>query len=543
MKLSGIGGQAVMEGVMMRNKDKYSVAVRKPDNEITVITKTCKSPEKRSAVCKLPIIRGIVNFVDALVIGISTLTYSSSFYEDPKAQEPTKVDNVAKAVFREKLDSVIMAATILCSVILAIALFMVAPYYVSRLLSRYIVSQWVLNLIEGLVRVLIFIVYILLISMMSDIKRTFMYHGAEHKCINCIEHGMALTVENVRSSSREHKRCGTSFIFMVMFISVIFFIFIRLQNPILQVVVRILLVPVIAGISYEIIQWAGRSESKAVMIVSKPGMWLQRLTTREPDDSMIQVGIKAVEAVFDWKTFLDEYYADVADEDIPEEAYYYEDEYTDEYSEYEDEEYPDEDYEENDETDYDESEVESSEYEEPDEDETEYEEESLTGDEEENHSGDKTGAEEDSEEESEEEPGYESSEDEDNDTNTEETTAELDNTEESEENVSDENTEDNSSEDYSDEDDFVEDDPEEDDSEFEIEYDTDEDEDGGEYEEAGEASDEDIYDDEDEMSDDDAHGDGIEFIDEESVEDEDVGIDVPIFKQRGTEIKKNDKKR
>lgn len=543
MKLSGIGGQAVMEGVMMRNKDKYSVAVRKPDNEITVITKTCKSPEKRSAVCKLPIIRGIVNFVDALVIGISTLTYSSSFYEDPKEQEPTKVDNVAKAVFREKLDSVIMAATILCSVILAIALFMVAPYYVSRLLSRYIVSQWVLNLIEGLVRVLIFIVYILLISMMSDIKRTFMYHGAEHKCINCIEHGMALTVENVRSSSREHKRCGTSFIFMVMFISVIFFIFIRLQNPILQVVVRILLVPVIAGISYEIIQWAGRSESKAVMIVSKPGMWLQRLTTREPDDSMIQVGIKAVEAVFDWKTFLDEYYADVADEDIPEEAYYYEDEYTDEYSEYEDEEYPDEDYEENDETDYDESEVESSEYEEPDEDETEYEEESLTGDEEENHSGDKTGAEEDSEEESEEEPGYESSEDEDNDTNTEETTAELDNTEESEENVSDENTEDNSSEDYSDEDDFVEDDPEEDDSEFEIEYDTDEDEDGGEYEEAGEASDEDIYDDEDEMSDDDAHGDGIEFIDEESVEDEDVGIDVPIFKQRGTEIKKNDKKR
>lgn len=547
MKLSGIGGQAVMEGVMMRNKDKYSVAVRKPDNEITVITKTCKSPEKRSAVCKLPIIRGIVNFVDALVIGISTLTYSSSFYEDPKEQEPTKVDNVAKAVFREKLDSVIMAATILCSVILAIALFMVAPYYVSRLLSRYIVSQWVLNLIEGLVRVLIFIVYILLISMMSDIKRTFMYHGAEHKCINCIEHGMALTVENVRSSSREHKRCGTSFIFMVMFISVIFFIFIRLQNPILQVVVRILLVPVIAGISYEIIQWAGRSESKAVMIVSKPGMWLQRLTTREPDDSMIQVGIKAVEAVFDWKTFLDEYYADVADEDIPEEAYYYEDEYTDEYSEYEDEEYPDEDYEENDETDYDESEVESSEYEEPDEDETEdeteYEEESLTGDEEENHSGDKTGAEEDSEEESEEEPGYESSEDEDNDTNTEETTAEFDNTEESEENVSDENTEDNSGEDYSDEDDFVEDDPEEDDSEFEIEYDTDEDEDGGEYEEAGEASDEDIYDDEDEMSDDDAHGDGIEFIDEESVEDEDVGIDVPIFKQRGTEIKKNDKKR
>lgn len=516
MKLSGIGGQAVMEGVMMRNKDKYSVAVRKPDNEIIVVTKMCKSPEKRSAVSRLPIIRGIVNFVDALVIGISTLTYSSSFYEDPKEQEPTKVDNVAKAVFREKLDSVIMAATILCSVILAIALFMVAPYYVSRLLSRYIVSQWVLNLIEGLVRVLIFIIYILLISMMSDIKRTFMYHGAEHKCINCIEHGMALTVENVRSSSREHKRCGTSFIFMVMFISVIFFIFIRLQNPILQVVVRILLVPVIAGISYEIIQWAGRSESKAVMIVSKPGMWLQRLTTREPDDSMIQVGIKAVEAVFDWKTFLDEYYADVADEDIPEEAYYYEDEYTDEYSDYEDEEYPDEDYE-DDADDETASDEESSEYEEPDEDEnedeteyeTEYEEEPLTDDEGEEASSEyETDTEEYTGEELEDDASDgEASEDEENDANTEET-------------------------------------PTDEDSEFEIEYDADEDEDGGEYEEAGEASDEDVYDDEeDEMSDDEAHGDGIEFIDEESVEDEDVGIDVPIFKQRGTEIKKNDKKR
>lgn len=542
MKLSGIGGQAVMEGVMMRNKDKYSVAVRKPDNEIIVVTKMCKSPEKRSAISRLPIIRGIVNFVDALVIGISTLTYSSSFYEDPKEQEPTKVDNVAKAVFREKLDSVIMAVTILCSVILAIALFMVAPYYVSRLLSRFIVSQWVLNLIEGLVRVLIFIIYILLISMMSDIKRTFMYHGAEHKCINCIEHGMALTVENVRSSSREHKRCGTSFIFMVMFISVIFFIFIRLQNPILQVVVRILLVPVIAGISYEIIQWAGRSESKAVMLVSKPGMWLQRLTTREPDDSMIQVGIKAVEAVFDWKTFLDEYYADVADEDIPEEAYYYEDEYTDEYSEYEDEEYSDEDYEEDEEADETASDEESSEYEEPD-DGTEYEEEPLTDDEGEEVSSEyEADTEEYTGEEHEDSASDgESSEDEENNTSTEETPAEEDYTEESaEDDVSDENTEDDSGEDYSDEDD-----PEDDDSEFEIEYDTDkdEDEDGEEYEEAGEASDEDVYDDEDEMSDDEEHGDGIEFIDEESVEDEDVGIDVPIFKQRGTEIKKNDKKR
>ncbi len=333
MKLSGIGGQAVLEGVMMRNKDKYAIAVRKPDNEIDVVTRQCKSDRNRSKICNVPVIRGVVSFVDSLVLGMSSLTYSSSFYEDPKEQEPTRADNVAKAIFREKLDSVIMTITILFSVILAIALFMVAPYYISRLLAKFIVSQWVLNLIEGLVRVLIFIIYILLISLMSDIKRTFMYHGAEHKCINCIEHGMALTVDNVRASSKEHKRCGTSFIFLVMFISVIFFIFIRMPNPFLQIAVRVLLVPVIAGVSYEVIRWAGSSDSKAVMIVSKPGLWLQKLTTREPDDSMIEVGIKAVEAVFDWKEFLDEYYDGVPDDQIPPEAFYYEDEDGTAYSE------------------------------------------------------------------------------------------------------------------------------------------------------------------------------------------------------------------
>ncbi len=350
MKLSGIGGQAVIEGIMMRNKNRYSIAVRKPDNNIEVVVKSCKAASDRSSFAKLPIIRGIVNFVDALVIGVSTLTYSSSFYEDPKEQEPTKIDTVAKAVFREKLDSVIMAVTILLSVALAVGLFMVAPYYISRLLAKFIVQQWVLNLIEGCVRVLIFILYVLLISMMQDIKRTFMYHGAEHKCINCVEHGMALTVDNVRKCSREHKRCGTSFLFLVMFISVIFFIFIRLQNPVWQVLIRIVLVPVIAGVSYEVILWAGKSDSKAVMIVSKPGLWLQRLTTREPSDDMIQVAIKAVEAVFDWRTFLDDYYEGVPDEEIPEEAYYYEaddayEEYQDAYEdEYEEaQEQPDED--------------------------------------------------------------------------------------------------------------------------------------------------------------------------------------------------------
>ncbi len=514
MKLSGIGGQAVIEGIMMRNKDKYSVAVRKPDNEIEVVIKRCKAPEKRSKICNVPIIRGIVNFVDALVVGISTLTYSSSFYEDPKEQEPTKVDNVAKAVFKEKLDSVIMAVTILCSVVLAVALFMVAPYYISRLLSKIIVSQWVLNLIEGLVRVLIFIIYILLISMMSDIKRTFMYHGAEHKCINCIEHGMALTVENVRNSSREHKRCGTSFLFIVMFISVIFFIFIRLQNPVLQVVVRILLVPVIAGISYEVIRWAGKSESKAVMIVSKPGMWLQRLTTREPDDSMIEVAIKAVEAVFDWKKFLDEYYADVADEDIPEEAYYYEDENTEEYSDDEYDEY--EDY-----SEYDNEETEGQNY---------LGDEELTGE---------IQQEMPDEEVSDEEVQYdEAPEDE---VSGEENDKDSEEADDSADDLTNDSTDDESEYDETDYASEAEDDYAAEDDDYA--------EDHG-YAEDDETEDADSEDDEteddeseDADSEDDSHGDGIEFIDEESVDDEEVGIDVPIFRQRHTEVKKNDKKR
>lgn len=307
MKPSGIGGQAVIEGIMMRNKDVYSVAVRKPDNEIEVIRKESKLLTEKYKILNLPIIRGVINFVESLVVGTSTLTYSASFFEDPQEQEPTRVDHIAKAVFKDKLESVVMAVTIIISIGFAIGLFMILPYFVSRLLSKYIVSKSVLNLIEGLIRVVIFIVYIVLISLMKDIKRVYMYHGAEHKCINCIEHGLELNVENVRKSSKQHKRCGTSFLFFVMFISVIFFVFINVSNPFWQVGIRLLLVPVIAGVSYEVIRWAGRSETTFVKVISVPGMWLQGLTTREPDDDMIEVAIKAVEEVFDWKKFLEEY--------------------------------------------------------------------------------------------------------------------------------------------------------------------------------------------------------------------------------------------
>lgn len=310
MKPSGIGGQAVIEGIMMRNKEKYAIAVRKPDGNIEVDVRDNKLLTEKYKWLNYPVIRGVFNFVDSLVTGISTISYSASFYDDPAEQKKTKADEIGKAVFKDKLESVLMAVTVIISILFAVGLFMLLPYFISRLLSKYIVSKLLLNLIEGVVRVLIFILYIFAISRMKDIRRTFMYHGAEHKCINCIEHGARLTPANVRNSSRLHKRCGTSFLFLVMFISVLFFIFIRVENTALQLGIRILLIPVIAGVSYEVIRWAGRSDNAFANALSKPGLWMQRLTTKEPDADMIEVAIKAVESVFDWKTFLAEYHAD-----------------------------------------------------------------------------------------------------------------------------------------------------------------------------------------------------------------------------------------
>ncbi len=313
MKASGIGGQAVIEGIMMRNKEKYAIAVRKPDKDIEVLVKEGKMLTEKYKWLNFPIIRGIFNFVDSLVMGVSTISYSASFYDDPEEQEDTKADKIGKSIFKDRFESVLMAATIILSVLLAIGLFMLLPYYISRLLSSFIASKFLLNFIEGILRVLVFLLYIVIISYSKDIKRTFMYHGAEHKCINCIEHGARLTVENVRHSSRLHKRCGTSFLFLVMFISVIFFIFIRVDNTILQLVIRLLLIPVVAGVSYEIIRWAGKNDNGVVNVISKPGLWLQKLTTKEPEDDMIEVAIQAVEAVFDVDAFLKEYYADSED--------------------------------------------------------------------------------------------------------------------------------------------------------------------------------------------------------------------------------------
>lgn len=310
---SGIGGQAVLEGVMMKNKDDYAVAIRKPNGEIEVEVDVYRGILHDSALKKIPFIRGIFNFLDSMILGMKTINYSASFYEDEEAEE-TKLDKALNKVSGGRAEKILMGVTTVASIVIAIAVFMLLPYFLSTLLVQYIRNDSLLAIIEGIIRILIFVIYIVAISLMKDIHRLYQYHGAEHKCINCVENGRPLTIHNVMRSSRIHKRCGTSFMFLVVFVSIILFFFIRVQNPALRVVLRIALVPVIAGISYEIIRLAGRSDNVFVKIISAPGMWLQKLTTKEPDREMAEVAIRSVEAVFDWKSYLkDEFGYEVDD--------------------------------------------------------------------------------------------------------------------------------------------------------------------------------------------------------------------------------------
>ena len=303
MGYSGIGGQAVMEGVMMKNGIHYAVAVRKPDKEIVVDAREYPGIVKNQKIKKIPILRGVINFIDSLVLGMRTLMYSASFFEDEEESKEKKQDTAEKKKAKE---NAMMGGTVALSIVLAVAIFMILPYYLSVLCSRFIASDMVVAVIEGILRLAIFIGYILLISRMKEIQRVFMYHGAEHKCINCIEHGLELNVENVRKSSKEHKRCGTSFLMFVVIISVILFLFIRVDSHVLRLVLRLALVPVIAGVSYELLRAAGRSDNPVINLISKPGLWMQGLTTKEPDDDMIEVGIASVEAVFDWRSYIAE---------------------------------------------------------------------------------------------------------------------------------------------------------------------------------------------------------------------------------------------
>ena len=305
MKSSGIGGQAVMEGIMMRNGSEYSVAVRKENGEIEVKKETYKGVGSKCKLFRLPFIRGIFSFVDSLVLGMKSLNYSASlFMEDGEEEEdPGRFEKWLQKKFGDKAEKVIMDLTMVISIILAMGIFMVFPTWVSTLMKPLLGNGIWMALFEGVLRIAIFIAYVGLISLMPDIKRTYMYHGAEHKCINCIEHGLPLTVENVMKSSKEHKRCGTSFLLIVMVISILFFLVIRPETLWLRLVSRILLIPVIAGVSFEFLRLAGNSDNPVVNLLSKPGLMLQGLTTKEPDEKMAEVAICAVEAVFDWKAY------------------------------------------------------------------------------------------------------------------------------------------------------------------------------------------------------------------------------------------------
>lgn len=312
-RYSGIGGQAVLEGVMMKNKDDYAVAIRKPDGNIEVEVDVYRGVLHESKLKKIPFIRGIFSFIDSMILGMKSINYSASFYEDEEAEE-TKVDKALNKLSGGKAESLLMGITTVVSVVLAIGIFILLPYFLSSLLTQYVRNTSLLAIIEGTIRIIIFLAYVVAISLMKDIRRLYQYHGAEHKCINCIEKGRPLTVHNVMRSSRIHKRCGTSFMFFVVFVSIILFFFIRVQNPVYRVLLRIALIPVIAGISYEIIRLAGRSDNIIIKIISAPGMLLQRLTTKEPDESMAEVAIKSVEAVFDWKAYLEEAFGYEIDE-------------------------------------------------------------------------------------------------------------------------------------------------------------------------------------------------------------------------------------
>lgn len=310
MKSSNIGGQAVLEGIMMKNGPKYAVAVRKPDGEIEVKVDEYKSVIKWEKLTKIPFVRGAFNFLDSLVLGMKTLTYSASLWEE----DTDELITIEEAEKQKKKEDLIMGITMVVSVILAMGLFMVLPYFISDLLAGVIKSRFLRTVLESVVRISLFVLYILAVSRIKDIQRTFMYHGAEHKCINCIENGMELNLENVKKSSKQHKRCGTSFLFFVMVVSVIVCFFITVDSKILRIVLRLALLPVIAGISYEIIRLAGSSSHPLVELLSKPGLAMQNLTTKEPEDDMIEVAIKAVEEVFDWKTYLKENFEEKYDD-------------------------------------------------------------------------------------------------------------------------------------------------------------------------------------------------------------------------------------
>ncbi len=289
-----IGGQAVMEGVMMKGKNKYAVSVRKTDGKIVTALFDSQSMTERHKALTWPVIRGIVRFVESLVIGMRTLTFSSGFFlEENETTAPDKpVKNTTFHRFwKEHKDGVMTGVSVVIGVVLALGLFILLPALLTGWLESILHSRLLVSLIEGVLRVTIFVGYIVAISQMKDIQRVFEYHGAEHKTINCMEAGENLAPEQILTYTRLNRRCGTSFLFLVMLISILFFAVIYVSNPLLRLVFRVLLIPVVAGVSYEVLMFSNRSEAKWVRVLTWPGLMLQKLTTREPDAQEIETAI------------------------------------------------------------------------------------------------------------------------------------------------------------------------------------------------------------------------------------------------------------
>ncbi|MCR4897419.1 MAG: DUF1385 domain-containing protein [Lachnospiraceae bacterium] len=301
---SGIGGQAVLEGIMMKKGDEYAVAVRKPDGGIASTKNRFPGICPGLVLKEIPFVRGIFQFIDSLTLGMRTLNWSASFYDEEEERDQRYAEN-PRAEKKSSGKALEIFSTML-GIGMALLLFVFLPTFLTNLIPQVAGNPGLRAVIEGIIRICIFLLYLAVIGTMKDIRRLYGYHGAEHKCINCIESGHELTVDNVMRSSRFHRRCGTSFIILVMLISVVIFFFIHVESVPLRLLIRILMIPVIAGISYEVLRLAGRYDNLLIRIISAPGILVQHLTTREPDREMAEVAINAVEQVFDWRAYLEE---------------------------------------------------------------------------------------------------------------------------------------------------------------------------------------------------------------------------------------------
>lgn len=296
-KKTTVGGQAVIEGVMMRGSKGLATAVRLPNGSIEVKKESSESLTKKNKFFGFPIIRGFISLIESLIIGIKSLEYSASFFEDDEEESESKFDKWFDKVFKEKGNSVLMGISLVLSLAFSILLFFILPTALTSLVKKTITSNVVvLNIIEGIIRVIIFISYIFIVGKLEDIKRVYQYHGAEHKTIFCYENGINLTPENAKKFGRLHPRCGTNFLFLVMVISIIIFSFTGWQSIGQRVISRVLLLPVVSGVTYEVIKWLGKSDSKISKIIAWPGLLLQKITTQEPDESMLEVAITSLKA-------------------------------------------------------------------------------------------------------------------------------------------------------------------------------------------------------------------------------------------------------